>query len=175
MGRSVFGVFLLDLGQVFQLDSFTFEDGTFHILDHLFLFLAELVVTKLHAMDFLAHGNDLSLTDLGVESILHFLLKLDLTLPQEDLSLSLHDLSKNLSFLLFLLRDLIFKLNRLVLKFLQLLFELVLNVLIFVVQFLLTVAVFVEDVVELVHFEVQVLKSNLQLPNLVGMGLNGVV
>jgi len=175
LGRSVFSVLLLDLGQVFQLDSLALEDGTLHILDHLFLLLAELVVTELHAMDFLAHGNNLGLTDLGVKSVLHFFLELDLALPEEDLSLSLNNLSQDFSLLLFLLRDLIFKLDALVLKFLQFLLEFVLDVLILTVQFLLRVVILVVDIVQLVHFEIKILQGNLELSDLTRVALNSIV
>jgi len=79
---SILSILLLHLRQVFQLDSFTFENGTLHILDHLFLLLAELLVTELHSVDLLAHGDDLLLTNIRVKSVLHFLLELNLTLPK---------------------------------------------------------------------------------------------
>jgi hypothetical protein len=79
---SVLSILLLHLRQVFQLDSFTLKDGTFHILDHLLLLFAELFVTELHSMDLLAHGDDFLLTNVGVKSILHLFLELDLTLPK---------------------------------------------------------------------------------------------
>lgn len=128
LGRFVLSILLLNLRLVLELDGLLLEDSTLHVLDHLLLLLAELVVHELHAMDFLTHGDDLRLADLGVDLFLHLLLQLDLTLPEEDLAFSLNDLSQDVGLLFLQLGDLVLKLNALVLKFLQLLFELVLNV-----------------------------------------------
>lgn len=129
---SVFSIFLFDFRKVLQLDGLPLENGSFHIFDHLFLLLAELVVSQLHSVDFLAHSDDLGLTDGGVKSILHFFLELDFTFPEEDLTLSLHNFSEDLSFLLLLLRNLVFKFDWLIFKLLQLLLEFVLNVLVLI-------------------------------------------
>jgi len=109
--RLIFGILLLDLRLVLKLDSLLLEDSTLHVLDHLLLLLAELVVHELHAMDFFAHGNDLRLTDLGVHFLLHLLLKLDLSLPEQDLAFSFDDFSQDISLLFLELRDLVLKLD----------------------------------------------------------------
>ena len=165
----------MNLGQVLELDSFTLEDGAFHVLDHFFLLLTELVVAELHAMDFLTHGDDLGLTDLWVQSILHFFLQHDLTLPKQDLPLSLHDLSQNLSLFFLLLRDLVLKFDALVFKFLQLRLELELNIPVAAGQLQLIFLVHVVDIVQLVHLEVQVLQGDLQLSDLPVVALHSVV
>jgi len=46
-------------------------------------------------MDFLAHSHDLSLTNCGVQSVLHLFLKLNLALPEQDLALCLDNLRQN--------------------------------------------------------------------------------
>ena len=77
----ILSVFLFDFGQVFELDYLPLKHTALHVLDHLLLLFAQLLVTELHAMDFLLHSNDLALTDVGVEGVLHFSLELDLSLP----------------------------------------------------------------------------------------------
>jgi hypothetical protein len=59
-----------------------------------------LLVAKLHSVDFLLHCHYFLLTDVGVESVLHFLLKLDLSLPEKNLSFCFNDFSKNVRLLL---------------------------------------------------------------------------
>jgi len=93
----VLRILLLNLGQVLKLDSFTLENAALHIFDKLFLLLAELVIAEFHAMNFLAHGNDLGLTDGGVKSFLHFLFELGFALPEQNLALSFDNLSEELS------------------------------------------------------------------------------
>jgi len=44
LGGLVLGVFLLDLREVLELDGFSFEDSSFHVLDHLLLLLPQLFV-----------------------------------------------------------------------------------------------------------------------------------
>ena len=105
----IFRILFLYFGQVLQLDSFTLEDGSFHVLDHLFLLLAQLVVPQLHAVDLLAHRDYFGLADLGVEGVLHLFFKLDFSFPEKDLSLSLDNLRQNFGLLFFFLRDLVFK------------------------------------------------------------------
>merc|ERR1712060_260333 len=80
--RAVLSVPLFDLGKVLELDGLTLEDVTFHVLDQLLLFLLEQIILKLHSMDFLSHGDDLLLTNLWVESVLHLFLQLVLALPE---------------------------------------------------------------------------------------------
>lgn len=118
LGRLILSVLLLDLRLVLELDGLLLEDSTLHVLDHLLLLLAELVVHELHAMNFFTHGNDLRLTDLGVDFLLHLLLELDLTLPEEDLAFSLNDLSENVGLLFLELGDLVLKLDALVFELL---------------------------------------------------------
>lgn len=165
LGGSILSILLLDLGQVFELNGLTLEDRAFHIFDKFLLLLAELVVTELHAMDFLAHGNDFGLTNIRVKSLLHLLLKLSFSLPEQDLTLSLNNFSQNLCFGFLKLGDLVFKLNGLIFELFQLLLELVLNVKVGISEHLLAGFVFVVKIVELVHFEVEVLQSDLQLTN----------
>jgi hypothetical protein len=152
LGRLVLSIFLFDLRLVLELDSFLLEDSTFHVLDHLLLLLAELVVHELHTMDFFTHSNNFRLTDLGVDFFLHFLLKLDLALPEEDLAFSLDDLSQDVGLLFLELRNLVLKLDALVFELLKLLFELVLDVEVIVSQSGLGRLVFGKDLVELTHF-----------------------
>ena len=104
---TVLSVLLLDLGQILELDRLSFEDASFHVFDKDFLFLTEEIILELHPMDFLLHGDDLSLTDGRVKSILHLFLKLVLALPQKDLLLSVDDVNENVTLLLLKLRDLV--------------------------------------------------------------------
>jgi hypothetical protein len=59
-----------------------------------------LFVSELHSMDFLLHGNDFSLTNRWIKMVLHFFLKLDLSLPEKNLSFGLNNFCKDVSFLL---------------------------------------------------------------------------
>lgn len=104
---TVLSVLLLDLGQILELDRLSFEDASFHVFDKDFLLLTEEIILELHPMDFLLHGNDLSLTDGRVQSILHLFLKLILALPQKDLLLSVDDVNENVTLLLLKLGDLV--------------------------------------------------------------------
>lgn len=114
LGRLIFGILLFNLRLILKLDSLLLEDGTLHVLDHFLLLLAELVVHKFHTMDFFTHGNDLRLTDLGVDFLLHLLLELDLSFPEKDLTFSLNNFSKDVGLLFLELRDLVLKLDALV-------------------------------------------------------------
>jgi len=58
LGRLVFSILLFDLRLILQLDRLLLEHSAFHVLDHFFLLLAELIVHEFHPMDFLTHGND---------------------------------------------------------------------------------------------------------------------
>jgi len=100
LGTLVLGVFLLDFRQVLELDGLPLVDSAFHLLDHLVLLLEELLMAKLHPVDFFLHCHYFLLTDVGIESVLHFLLKLDLSLPKKNLSFCFHDFSKNVRLLL---------------------------------------------------------------------------
>ena len=71
---TILSIFLLDLGEVLELDGLTLEDTSLHILDKLLLLLTEEFILELHSMDLLLHGDDLSLTNSWVKSILHFFL-----------------------------------------------------------------------------------------------------
>jgi hypothetical protein len=71
LGRLILSVLLLDLGEVLELDGFSLEDSTLHILDHLLLLLAELFVSEFHSVDLFLHRYDLTLPDVRVERILH--------------------------------------------------------------------------------------------------------
>lgn len=115
LGRLIFSILLLDLRLVLELNGLLLEYGSLHVLDHLLLLLAKLVVHQLHTMNFLAHGHNLRLTNLGVHFLLHLLLELDLAFPEEDLTLSFHNLSEDVSLLFFELGDLVLKLDALVL------------------------------------------------------------
>ena len=96
----VFSVLLFDLRLILQLDGLLFEHGTLHILNHLFLLLSELIVHKLHPVNFLPHGDDLTLSNLRVNFLLHLLLELDLAFPEENLTLSFDNLSEDISLFL---------------------------------------------------------------------------
>ena len=104
---TVLSVLLLDLGQILELNRLSFEDASFHVFDKDFLLLTEEIILELHPMNFLLHGNDLSLTDGRVQSILHLFLKLILALPQKDLLLSVDDVNENVTLLLLKLGDLV--------------------------------------------------------------------
>jgi hypothetical protein len=93
-------ILLFNLRKVLKLDGLSLEYGSLHILNHLLLLLSELLVSQLHSVDFLLHCYDFRLSNVRVKGILHFLLKLDLSLPKKYLSLSLDDLSKDISFFL---------------------------------------------------------------------------
>ena len=108
---SVLGVLLLDLGEVLELDGLPLEHGPLHVLDQLLLLLAEELILELHSMDLLPHRNDLGLTDGWVKSILHLLLELDFTLPEQDLALSLNDFSEDVTFLVLEVGNLHFESN----------------------------------------------------------------
>jgi len=89
----IFCILFLHFWQIFQLNRFALEDGPFHIFNHLFLLLPELVIPELHPVDFLAHRYDFGLANLGVEGVLHLFFKLDFAFPQENLPFSLDDFS----------------------------------------------------------------------------------
>ena len=104
-------ILLLDLRQVLKLDRLSFEDASFHVLDKDLLFFTEEIVLELHSMDFLLHGDNFSLTDGRVKSILHLFLELVLAFPQKDLLLSIDDVNENVTLLLLKLSDLVLQLN----------------------------------------------------------------
>lgn len=114
-------------------------------------------------MDFFLHGNNFCLTDCGVEVVLHFFLKLDLTLPEQNLSLCLHDFGENVGLLFLEVGNVVFKTDALVFELFELLFKLIFDVEVIIFKFDLEVVVLVEQVIQLVHFEVQVLLGHLQL------------
>ena len=126
-------------------------------------------------MNFLFHGNDLSLTNGGVKSVLHFLLELDLALPKQHLSLILDNVGKDLSLLILEGADLVLEANAFVLKIAQLLLELLLSVHVLLLQLLTLVLVVVQQVVELAHFTVEVFLGNFKLSDLFLMHLHLVV
>ena len=118
LGRAILSVFLLNLGQILELDGLTLEDTALHILNKFLLLLAEKLILELHAMNFLLHGDDLSLTNGWVEGILHLFFKLVLALPKKNLLLSIDDVYENITLLLLQLSDLVLKFDRLVLHLL---------------------------------------------------------
>lgn len=111
-------------------------------------------------MNFLAHRNDLFLTDCWVKGVLHFFLKLNFSFPKENFALSFDDVSENISFLFFKLRDLVFKLDRLEFEVFQFLLELLVDVEILVLQTLIGGGVFVIEIVKLVHLKIKVFKRH---------------
>lgn len=122
-------------------------------------------------MDFLFHRDELLLANRGVEGLLHFLLDGDLALPEENLALSLNDLAEDVSLLLLKLSDLVLKLDGLVFKLLKFLFKLDLDVEVCILEGDGGGVVAVFEIVELVHFEGQVLVRYLQLPNALVVGV----
>lgn len=75
-------ILLFNLGQVLELNGLTLEDTAFHVLDELLLLLTEELVLELHSVDLLFHGDNLSLADSWVESVLHLFLELVFALPE---------------------------------------------------------------------------------------------
>jgi len=74
LGGTILSVLFLDLGEVLELDCLALEDTPLHILDQLLLLLTEEFILELHSMDLLFHGDDLSLTNGWVKSVLHLFL-----------------------------------------------------------------------------------------------------
>lgn len=142
--RFVLGVLLLDLGKVLHLDRLSLEDAALHVLDHLFLLLAQLFVPQLHAMDLTLHGDNLSLADGGVKSVLHFLLELDLTLPKQNLPFGFNDIGEDLSLLVLERTNAVLELDAFILKVSELLLELLLGVDVLLLQFFALVLVVVQ-------------------------------
>ena len=140
---------------VLKLDGLFLKDGALHVFDHLFLFLAKLIVHELHTMDFFTHGNDLRLTDFGVNFFLHFLLKLDLTLPKEDLAFSFNDFSQDIGLLFLELGDLVLKLDALIFKLLKFLLKFVFNIEVIVSKSSLRGLVLSKDFIELTHLRLE--------------------
>lgn len=173
--RSVLSILFLYLGQVLELDSLTLKDSSLHLFDHFFLLLAKLVVSKLHSMDFFSHGNDLSLTDCRVKSILHFFFELDFTLPKKNLLLSFNNLSENVSLFLLELSNLVLKLDRLVFELFKLLLELILNVEVIVFELFLLCSIVIEVVIKSVHLAGKVLEVNVESNNLFLVALNLII
>ena len=169
---TILSVLLLDLREVLELDSLALEDTPLHILDQLLLLLTEEFILKLHSMDLLLHGDDLSLTNGWVKSVLHLFLKLILALPEEDLLFSLDNFDQDITLLLFELGDLVLKLDRLILHLLKLLLELHLDVEVVSRELLLATVVLIDLTVELVHLEDLVLLGHLQLSDFLVMALN---
>jgi len=64
---TVFSILLFNFRQVLELDSFSFENSTLHILDHLLLLFAKSVVPELHLVNLLTHSNDFCLSDSWVK------------------------------------------------------------------------------------------------------------
>ena len=81
LGGLVLSVLLFDLRQVLELDSLSLKYCTLHVLDHLLLLLSQSLVSEFHAMNFDFHGDDLGLTDVGVECLLHLAFELNLAFP----------------------------------------------------------------------------------------------
>ena len=163
---TILSVLLLDLGEVLELDSLSLEDTPLHVLDQLLLLLTEEFILELHPMNFLLHGDDLSLTNGWVKSVLHLFLKLILALPEEDLLFSLDYFDQDITLLLFELGDLVLKLDRLILHLLKLLLELHLDVEVVSRELLLATVVLIDLAVELVHLEDLVLLGHFQLSDL---------
>ena len=139
------------------------------------MLLAEELILQLHPMDLLLHGDDLSLTNGWVQSILHLFFKLVLALPEQNLLLSINDVNQDVTLLLLELRDLVLQLDGLVLHLLELLLELHLDVEVVVGELLLPLVVLVDHIVQLVHLEDLVLLGNLQLSDLLVVRLDVVV
>ena len=169
---TILSVLLLDLREVLELDSLALEDTPLHVLDQLLLLLTEEFILKLHPMDLLLHGDDLSLTNGWVKSVLHLFLKLILALPEEDLLFSLDNFDQDITLLLFELGDLVLKLDRLILHLLKLLLELHLDVEVVSRELLLATVVLIDLAVELVHLEDLVLLGHFQLSDLLVVALD---
>ncbi len=90
-------------------------------------------------MEFLPEFFDFALSEVGVESFLHFLLKLIFPFPEQDLSFALHDLVHELCLFLTNDIDIVFQLYGLVLHFLQFLYELTLQIDVLVLELALLV------------------------------------
>ena len=169
---TILSVLLLDLREVLELDSLALEDTPLHILNQLLLLLTEEFILKLHPMDLLLHGDDLSLTNGWVKSVLHLFLKLILALPEEDLLFGLDNFDQDITLLLFELGDLVLKLDRLILHLLKLLLELHLDVEVVSRELLLATVVLIDLTVELVHLEDLVLLGHFQLSDLLVVALD---
>ena len=169
---TILSVLLLDLREVLELDSLALEDTPLHILNQLLLLLTEEFILKLHPMDFLLHGDDLSLTNGWVKSVLHLFLKLILAFPEEDLLFGLDNFDQDITLLLFELGDLVLKLDRLILHLLKLLLELHLDVEVVSRELLLATVVLIDLAVELVHLEDLVLLGHFQLSDLLVVALD---
>lgn len=172
MRGAILSVFLLNLGQVLELNRLSLEDASFHVFDKDLLFFAEEIVLELHPMDFLLHGDNLSLTNGRVQSILHLFLELVLALPQKDLLLSIDDVNENVTLLLLKLGDLVLQLNGLILHLLELLFELHLDVEVVVSELLLSFIVLVDQVIKLVHLEDLIFLSDFKLSDFLAMAID---
>lgn len=169
---TILSILLLDLRQVLKLDRLSFEDASFHVFDKDLLFFAEEIVLELHSMDFLLHGDNLSLADGRVQSILHLFLELILALPQKDLLLSIDDVNENVTLLLLKLGNLVLQLNGLVFHLLELLLELHLDVEVVVCELLLSFIVLVDQVVKLVHLEDLIFLSDLKISNFLAVAID---
>lgn len=88
------------LWEIFELDGLSLENGSFHVFYHFFLLLLELIISQFHSVNFLLHGDNFSLTNGWIQSILHLFFKLDFSFPEKNLSLSFNDFSEDVSFLL---------------------------------------------------------------------------
>jgi len=148
---------------------------SFHILNQLLLFFTEKLVLQLHSVDLFLHGNNFSLSNRRVKSVLHLFLELVLALPEKDLLFSLDHIDDNVGLLFLQLSDLVFELDRLVLHLLELLLELHLNVEVVVGELLLLLVVLEDQVVEFVHLEDLVLLSDLELYNILAVHLDVTV
>ena len=126
-------------------------------------------------MDFLPHGHDFSLPNRWVEVVLHFLFQLNFPFPEKDLSLGFDNLCEDFGLLFLELGNVVLELETLIFELLQFLFELVLNVEVIVGELGLVSCVLVVEVVELIHFEVQVLEGHVQLSDIFLMGLHVLV
>jgi len=85
----------LGLWLILELYSLALADTALHLLDKLLLLTFQFFKLDLHTMDFLLHLCHLYLSYVRVNCLLHLLLELGFTLPEQDLSLSFHDLTKN--------------------------------------------------------------------------------
>jgi hypothetical protein len=126
--RTVLSIFLLNFGEVLELNSFSFKNRLFHFLNVLLLFLPKNIIPQFHSMNFLFHLNNFDLTDRWVKGLLSFLLESDFPFPKENLAFSFYYFTEDVSLLVFQLRNLILKLNRFVFKFFELLLEVHFNV-----------------------------------------------
>ena len=114
-------------------------------------------------MDFLFHGDNLSLANGWVEGVLHLFLELVFAFPEQNLLLGLDEFNENVTLLLLELRDLVLQLDRLVLHLLQLLLELHFDVEVVVGEELLALIVLVDQIIQFVHFADLVFLGHLQL------------